>query len=54
MILRIMEKCDCSNDCEGKDYFIFKTKLFQIRVFNDYGHEFLYIHVGKRYWRWDW
>jgi hypothetical protein len=54
MKLRIMKKCDCSEECEGKSYFIFKSKLFQIRLFNDYGTKFLYIHFGEKYWKWDW
>ena len=54
MKLTIMEKCDCDEKCEGKDYFIFRTKYFQFRFFDDYGTKFLYIHLGKKYWRWDW
>lgn len=54
MRLLINEKCDCNDECEARDYFLFKTKLFQIRFFDDYGHKFLYIHVGKKYKRWQW
>lgn len=53
MVLKIFEKCACSPECECKDYFIFRTKYIQIRFFNDYGHKFLYIHLGKHYWRWE-
>lgn len=52
MKLIINEKCDCSEDCEAKDYIIFKTKFFQFRSFDDYGTKFIYIHLGKKYWRW--
>ena len=55
MKLIIMQKCDCGYDeCGGFDYFIFKTKPFQIRFFNDNGYIFLYIHLGKKILRWDW
>ncbi|GIN67099.1 hypothetical protein J41TS2_25200 [Bacillus sonorensis] len=54
MKLKIMGKCDCHEECEGRDYFIFITKYFQVRLFNDYGYRFLYIHIGKKKWRWDW
>lgn len=54
MVLKIMEKCPCSDGCEGKDYLIFRTKYFQIRFFNDYSVKFLYIHLGKKFWQWNW
>lgn len=54
MILKVNEKCDCDEECEGKDYLIFKIKHFQVRLFNDYGHKFLYIHLGKKFKRWRW
>lgn len=57
MKLKIMQKCDCYKEgyeCGGFDYFIFISKLFQIRFFNDNGYKFLYIHLGEKYWRWDW
>jgi len=54
MKLKIMKKCDCREECEGFDYLIFRTKLFQIRFFDDYGYKFLYIHLGEKRWRWDW
>lgn len=57
MKLKIMQKCDCSDgeyDCGGFDYFIFRSKLFQFRFFNDNGTVFLYMHLGKKYWRWMW
>lgn len=50
----INKKCDCDPSCQAKDYFIFKTKLFQLRFFDDYGTKFLYIHLGNNQWRWDW
>lgn len=49
-----MKRCDCSKGCEGFDYFILVTKYFQVRCFDDYGTKFLYIHLGKKIWRWDW
>lgn len=53
--LKIWEQCDCGDKgCEGFDYFILRTKVFQIRFFKDCGYKFLYIHVGKKYKRWDW
>jgi hypothetical protein len=52
--LKINKKCDCCGECEEKDYFIFTTKIFQLRFFDDYGTKFIYIHLGKRYWRWSW
>jgi nuclear transport factor 2 (NTF2) superfamily protein len=36
-------------DC--KQYLILITKPFQFRWFTDCGEWFLYIHLGKRYWR---
>lgn len=52
MMLEIFEKCNCSPECEGKHYFTLKTKYIQIRLFDDYGHKFLFLYLGKRYWRW--
>lgn len=52
--IKIMKKCDCDYDCGGYDYFIFRSKLFQFRFFYDNGYRFLYIHLGTKYWRWDW
>jgi hypothetical protein len=55
MELRILEKCSCGyEDCGGFDYLVFITKPFQFRFFNDNGYKFLYIHLGQKYWRWDW
>lgn len=55
MEIRIMQPCACGDDdCIGVDYFIFKTKLLQVRFFNDYGARFLYIHIGEKYKRWMW
>lgn len=55
MNIRINKQCNCGDpDCEARDYFIFKTKLLKIRFFDDYGTVFLYIYLGKKYWRWMW
>lgn len=55
MKLRILRPCECGDDkCEGFDYLIFRSKHFQIRWFIDYGTVFLYIHLGKKYWSFDW
>lgn len=55
MKIIINEKCDCDEMCDTINYFIFKTKWFQIRFFNDYGgYKFLYIHIGDKIWQWDW
>lgn len=54
MELRINEKCDCSESCDEKDYFIFRIKVFQIKFFDDYGTKYLFIHIGKKVFRWDW
>lgn len=55
MKLRIMRKCNCGFEhCEAIDYFIFRSKWFQFRFFDDYGHKFLYMHIGEKHWRWDW
>jgi hypothetical protein len=55
MKLIINKRCNYGfEECEAVDYFIFKSKPFQIRFFDDYGTIFLYIHLGKKYWRWMW
>lgn len=36
---------------DGTDFLIFRTKPFQFRWFTDCGYWFLYIHFGKRYFR---
>lgn len=54
MKLKIMKKCSCDYGCGGFDYLIFKTKIFQFRIFYDNGYRFLYIRLGKKYWKWNW
>jgi hypothetical protein len=49
MKLKIWGTCDCG--CGNRDFLILKSKVFQIRWFMDYSEWFLYIHIGKKYWR---
>lgn len=35
----------------GWKFLILRSRLFQFRWFTDCGYWFLYIHIGKRYWR---
>lgn len=54
MKLKLFSKCSCSPrdfDCGGYDYIVFRSKWFQFRWFYDNEHRFLYIHIGKKYWR---
>jgi hypothetical protein len=46
MKLKLLKKHE-----EGLDVIIFKSKLFQFRWFTDCGYWFIYIHIGKRYYR---
>jgi hypothetical protein len=52
MYIRINEMCDCSNDCEGKDYFEFKLGKFKIHFFDDYGYKFIYVYWDMKFKRW--
>jgi hypothetical protein len=49
MKLKIWGTCDCG--CGERIFFSFISKLFQFRWFMDCGEWFLYIHLGKRYYR---
>jgi hypothetical protein len=49
MSLVVMGKCECG--CGNRNYLIFISKLFQLRWFQDYGDWFLYVHFGRRYFR---
>jgi hypothetical protein len=54
--IKLFSKCACYKegyDCGGFDYIIFKSKWFQFRWFNDNGYRFIYIHLGKKVWRFD-
>ncbi len=35
----------------GVDIFILVMKGFEVRLFTDYGEWFLYITIGKKWWR---
>lgn len=54
MILKINEEYRTSNN-SYQGVFIFhlvsKNKNFQFRWFTDCGEWFIYIHLGKRWWR---
>ena len=49
MKLKVMGRCSCG--CGERVFFSFISKLFQIRWFMDDGFWFIYVHLGKRYWR---
>jgi len=52
MILKINEDYRTSNGSyQGKFKFHFVSKYFQFRWFTDCREWFLYIHLGKRWWR---
>jgi hypothetical protein len=54
MILKINEDYRTSNNSyQGKFYFYLVTRKgnFQFRWFTDCGDWFLYIHIGKNWWR---
>jgi hypothetical protein len=36
---------------DGMDVFILCTKPFQLRWFTDCGYWFIYVHFGKKYFR---
>jgi hypothetical protein len=44
--MKLLKKND-----DGLDIIIFRSKLFQFRWFTDCGYWFIYIHIGKRYYR---
>jgi hypothetical protein len=41
----------CQDDYQGTYYLIFMTKPFSLKWFTDCGEWFVYIHIGKRWWR---
>jgi hypothetical protein len=49
MKLRVWANCDCG--CDERTFISFRSKPFQFRWFMDCGEWFIYIHIGKRYWR---
>ena len=56
MILKINEpyyfdRLNGYRDYQGTHIFQFITKPFQFRWFTDCGEWFLYIHLGKKWWR---
>lgn len=51
MRLRLFEKYYTNNKFQGWYLIIFRSKLFQFRWFTDCGDWFLYIHLGRKYWR---
>lgn len=46
MSFKLLQKYD-----NGMKFLIIKTKPFQFRWFTDCGYWFIYVHFGKRYFR---
>ena len=51
MILRILEPYKYTYTYQGVHIFYLVTKWFQFRWFTEREKWFIYIHVGKRWWK---
>lgn len=43
--------CGGSDEFQGWNLIVLRTKPFQFRWFTDCGYHFLYINLGKKCWR---